>query len=221
LRTLISEIILTVHSDERRAELEICWEGGSRTELQLRLAANVFERRRTSENTIELIRRLAEHHPDRQIAQTLSRQGRLTASGPPFTQARVASIRVRAGIPAAPAPDPTSQLFTILQAAGELGVSTNTIHRWLRQGLLPGEQATPGAPWRIRLNDEIRARFLPDVPDGYVPLDQAARVLGCARQTVLHKVQRGELRAVQITQGRRKGLRIEVPGGQLDRMINA
>jgi excisionase family DNA binding protein len=133
----------------------------------------------------------------------------------------VASIRVRAGIPAAPAPDPTSQLFTILQAATELGVSTNTIHRWLRQGLLPGEQATPGAPWRIRLNDEIRARFLPDVPDGYVPLDQAARVLGCTRQTVLHKVQRGELRAVQITQGRRKGLRIEVPGGQLDRMINA
>ena len=35
----------------------------------------------------------------------------------------------------------------------------------------------PGATWRIRLTDEIRARFVPDVPDGYVPLDEAARRL--------------------------------------------
>ena len=51
---------------------------------------------------------------------------------------------------------------------------------------------------------EIRARFVPDVPDGYLPLDEAAKRLGCARQTVLHKVQRGELHAVQVTSGRRK-----------------
>ena len=37
-----------------------------------------------------------------------------------------------------------------------------------------------------------------------------AKVLGVARQTVLHKVQRGELDAVHVNQGRRKGLRINV-----------
>ena len=220
LRTLISEIVLTIHSDERRAEVEICWEGGARTELTVPLGTNVFERRRTSEDTIELIRRLAEHYPDRQIAQILSLQGRLTASGLPFTQARVHSVRSRYDIPAAQPPDPDSELLTIQQTADELGVSMFTIRRWLRDGLLPGEQTTPGAPWRIRLTSEIRARFVPDVPDGYVPLAEAARVLGCARQTVLHKVQRGELRALHVTNGRRKGLRIEVPGAQLDRMIN-
>jgi excisionase family DNA binding protein len=51
---------------------------------------------------------------------------------------------------------------------------------------------------------------VPDVPDGYLPLAEAAKRLGVARQTVLHKVQRGELNAVQVTQGRRKGLRIRV-----------
>ena len=51
---------------------------------------------------------------------------------------------------------------------------------------------------------------MPHVPDGYLPLDEAAKQLGCARQTVLHKVQRGELHAVQVTSGRRKGLRIQV-----------
>ena len=57
-----------------------------------------------------------------------------------------------------------------------------------------------------------RARFVPAVPDGYLPLDEAAKRLSCARQTVLHKVQRGELDAVQVTTGRRKGLRIKVSG---------
>ena len=134
--------------------------------------------------------------------------------------ARVQAARFRAGIPAAPPPDLDSEVVTIQQAATELGVTTFTIRRWLAEGLLPGEQTTPNAPWRIRLTDEVRARFVPDVPDGFVALKDAARLLGCARQTVLHKVQRGELRAIQVTNGRRKDLRIEVPGASLDRLIN-
>jgi excisionase family DNA binding protein len=54
---------------------------------------------------------------------------------------------------------------------------------------------------------------VPAVPDGFVALDAAAKALGVARQTVLHKVQRGELAAVQVTTGRRKGLRIQISGG--------
>jgi excisionase family DNA binding protein len=119
-------------------------------------------------------------------------------------------VRQQNGIPAAPRPDPASGIFTIEQAAAELGVAETTIYRWLRAGLLPGEQTTPHAPWRIRLTNEIRSRFVPDVPDGYLPLGEAGKALGCVRQTVLHKVQRGELEAVQVTKGRRKGLRIQV-----------
>ena len=93
-------------------------------------------------------------------------------------------------------------------------MSVHTIRRWINDGLLPAEQTTAGATWRIRLTDEIRARFVPDVPDGYVPLNEAARRLGCARQTVLHKVQRGELPAVYVHRGKRKGLRIQVKPDQ-------
>src|SRR4029453_2962230 len=124
------------------------------------------------------------------------------------------------GIPAAPAPDPESELVTIQQAAAELNVGTHPIRRWLNQGLLPGEQAMPGAAWRIRLTDEVRARFVPEVPEGFVPLAEAARVLGCARPTGLQKVQRGKLRAIEVTNGRRKGLRIEVPAASLNRLLN-
>ena len=200
MRTLVGEVIVTVRKDPRRAEVEIVWEGGAHTALQVPLIRRGAERHRTSEDTVELIRRLAAHTDDRQIAAILNKQGRRTGTGLPFNQSRVKYVRQQHGIPAAPPPDPDSGLVTIGQAATQLGVSNATIYRWLKAGLLPGEQTTPHAPWRIRLTDELRARFVPEVPDGYLPLDQAAKCLGCAPQTVLHKVQRGELHAVQVTQ---------------------
>jgi DNA invertase Pin-like site-specific DNA recombinase len=217
LRTLISEVVVTIDRTEHRAGVEMFWEGGARTELQIPLnrSGSGNGPRQLAEDTIDLIRRLAVHHPDTQIAAILNRQGRRTGHGLPFTRARVQGARFRAAIPAAPPPDPASELVTIQDAAAQLGVSTFTIRRWLRDGLLPGEQTTPNAPWRIRLTDETRARFVPDIPDGFVPLAEAAKRLGVARQTVLHQVQRGERRAIQVTQGRRSGLRIEVPADDL------
>jgi DNA invertase Pin-like site-specific DNA recombinase len=219
LRTLVGDVVITVHAADKRADVEICWEGGARSELAVPLNARGPERRRLPEDTVELIRRLAAHHPDHQIASILARNGHRTGTGLAFTASRVRSARQRAGIPAAPPPDPTSQLVTINQAATQLGVSLFTIRRWLRDGLLPGEQAAPSAPWRIRLTDDVRARFVPDIPDGYLSLADAAQALGCARQTVLHKVQRGELHAIHVTRGRRKGLAINVPAPTMDRLI--
>ena len=211
LRTLISEVVVVVKEDPRRAEVEILWEGGARTKLAMRLRRGV-ERRRTGEDTVELIRRLAAHHPDRQIAAILNKQGRRTGASLPFNQLRVKTVRKTHRIPAAPPSDLDGELYTIEQAAHELGVANGTIYRWLRAGWLAGEQTTSHAPWRIRISEEVRRRFVPEVPDGYVALDEAAKRLGCARQTVLHRVQRGELHAVQVTSGRRRGLRIRVSG---------
>jgi excisionase family DNA binding protein len=215
LRSLISEVTVTVREEPRRAEIEVAWEGGARTELQVRLVRRGFKRTCTPEDTVELIRALAAHHPDRQIAAILNKQGRRTGTGLLFSEPRVRHVRHQHDIPAAPPPDLEAGLFTIQQTAEQLDVTMGTIYRWLRAGLLPGEQTTPHAPWQIRLTDDVRARFVPHVPDGWLALDQAAKVLGVARQTVLHKVQRGELAAVQVTRGRRKGLRIQISGGTL------
>jgi excisionase family DNA binding protein len=212
LRTLVCEVVLTVTEQPRRAEVELIWEGGAHTALQVPLIRRGGERRRTTEETVALIRRLAAHTADQQIAAILNKQGRRTGTGLPFNQLRVKHVRQQHEIPAAPRQDPDSGLVTIEQAAAQLGVSNATVYRWLRAGLLPGEQTTPHAPWRIRLTDDLRTRFVAEVPDGYLPLDEAAKRLGRARQTVLHKVQRGELDAVQAVNGRRKGLRIKVTG---------
>lgn len=213
LRTLVAEVVVTVSEPEGSAQAELVWEGGARTQLEVRLNRRGPERHRTAEETVELVRRLARHHPDRQIAAILAKQGRRTGTGLQFTESRVRHVRQQAGIPAAPPPEPGGEVITIAEAAVELEVSTATVRRWLHEGLIPGEQTTPHAPWRVRLTDEVRRRFVPEVPEGFVALDQAARRLGVARQTVLHKVQRGELAAVHVTKGRRGGLRIQVPEG--------
>ena len=41
-------------------------------------------------------------------------------------------------------------------AAQALGIAPSTLHRWINDGFIAGEQITPGAPWRIRLDDALR-----------------------------------------------------------------
>jgi len=45
--------------------------------------------------------------------------------------------------------------MSVHQAAAELGITASTLYRWLNDGFVPGEQITPGAPWRIRLTESI------------------------------------------------------------------
>jgi hypothetical protein len=73
-----------------------------------------------------------------------------------------------------------------------------------------GEQVTPGAPWQIRITDESRARVVTEAPPEYLPMLETTMKLGVSRQTVLQRVKRGELQAMLVTQGRRKGLRIRM-----------
>ena len=75
---------------------------------------------------------------------------------------------------------------------------------------MAGEQVTPGAPWQIRLTDDLRRQFVEEAPEGYVVMQEMTKLLGVSRQTVLQRVKRGELEAVHVCRGRRKGLRIKV-----------
>ena len=211
IRCLIEEVIVDVNRHERRATLTIRWQGAALTELAVALP-KPQPAIRTDEDTIALLRRLAAHYDDATIAGILNRQGRRSARGERFTAIIVRDLRRYRGIPAhkPPAEPPDGELLPVGKAAEELGVAASTLHRWLQAGFLAGEQDTPGAPWRIRVNDELRALFVEDSPPGYVPILDAMRILGVSRQTVLQRVKRGELQAIHVRNGRRKGLRIQL-----------
>ena len=218
LHAILTEVVVTVdrESEQHAARLRVVWDGGAVTEHSVPLQRTGSHTRCTDQDTIALVRRLAEQYPDKQIAAILARQGRRTGAGNQFTAHNVHGLRTYHKIPAAPVRPTThdGDVVTIAKAADELDVSTATVHRWLREGFITGEQITPGAPWQIQLTDELRARVREHAPDGWLPLTQAANALGLARQTVLHKVQRGELAAVYVHRGKRKGLRIQVKPDQ-------
>jgi DNA invertase Pin-like site-specific DNA recombinase len=221
LRTLLEEVVLDVDRDQQQAHLTLRWRGGLIRELEIPLPRSTPSPIRTDEETVDLMRRLAAHYPDAVIAGILNRQGRETATGKRFTANRVCSLRSHWSIPRfdPPPQTPEGELATVEQAAQILGVAPSTVHRWLNDGFIAGEQLTAGAPWRIRMSDELCACFVAQAPEGYVPMLDATRILGVSRQTVLQRVKRGELHAVHVRCGRRKGLRIKVPdalGGLFD-----
>jgi DNA invertase Pin-like site-specific DNA recombinase len=212
LRALLKEVIIAVFRDDYRAHLTLRWRGGRLTELDVHLPRSRPATVRTDEETLALLRRLAVHHPDNVIAGILNRQGRTTAHGLPFTANLVGNTRRHWNIPRyePPAEQPVGALLNIKQAAAALKVAPSTLHRWVNDGFVAGEQVTPGAPWQIRMSDDLARQFVEDAPEGYVVMQEATKRLGVSRQTVLKRVKRGELEAVHVCQGRRKGLRIRV-----------
>jgi len=212
LRTLLEEVVFNLKRAESHAHLTLRWRGGAITTLDVSVPGFRPMGPRTDEDTISLLRRLAAFYPDEVIAGILNRQGRQTATGERFTANQVGSLRRYRNIPRfqLPTEPPAGEVATIRKAARILGLNTSTIHRWLADGFIAGEQVTPGAPWQIRITDELRARVVAEAPPEYLPMLETTMKLGVSRQTVLQRVKRGELQAMLVTQGRRKGLRIKV-----------
>jgi DNA invertase Pin-like site-specific DNA recombinase len=218
LRSLLDEVNVTVCRDhtDAHAELMLRWKGGAITDLSVPIKRKPINRLRTDEDTVDLVRRLAAHYPDAVIAPILNRQGRRTARGLSFTAGRVQSLRHHYEIPCHTSTDDPKEgePLTVADAAEQLGLAASTLHRWLADGFITGEQLTPGAPWRIRLTDEIRNLFVDDAPEGWLAMLEATLAYGVSRQTIMQRVKRGELKAVHVRTGRRKGLRIQPPPTQ-------
>ncbi len=177
LRTLLEEVILAVDKASAQAHLTLRWRGGATSDLDVTLPGPPPPTVRTDEDTIALLRRLAVHYPDALIAGILNRQGRLSARGERFTASMVSSLRHYRSIPRhQPSTDPAQgELATIGRAAEILGIAPSTVHRWLNDGFIAGEQLTPGAPWRIRVTDELRSQFVDEAPHGWVTMSRGRR----------------------------------------------
>jgi len=212
LRTLLEEVNISIDKVETKAHLTLRWRGGLISKLEVSLWRCKQAPNRTDEDTLALVRRLAQHYSDATIAGILNRQERRTGQGLPFTADRVGNLRRHWQIPRFESPQApvAGQLVTIGKAAEIFGIAPSTVHRWLADGFIAGEQITPGAPWQIRISDEVRAQFVGEEIEGYVPMIEAKKILGVSRQTIMQRIKRGEISAVHLCHGKRKGLRIRV-----------
>ncbi|MBN1460949.1 MAG: recombinase family protein [Armatimonadetes bacterium] len=217
LRCLIEEVQL--RREEKLYRVLIIWKGGATTEREVERRSG-GQARRTPEDTVDLVKKLAGEFDDAQIARILNKQGRRTGNDNPFSKAKIVSLRGKHRIPKCPkkqVKDPREGPFTADEAAVELGVCLSTVFRWLREGVLAGEQATPGAPWRIVLTDEVRRRLMGgEVPEGWVGLTEASRRLGLTKSHVSYLVKTGKLNAVRVTVGKRSCWRIDLSSTSYD-----
>ncbi len=220
LGCVLERVVLT--PEDHQVLLAVEWKGGEVRELEVKRVRRGEPILVTDKEVVDLIRRLAVEGGlgDTQIGRVLMQRKMRTATGLTFTKLRVKSLRAGYGIPRGTGPVSDERTFTAEEAAADLGVSSQTIHAWLREGLLRGDQVCPGAPWRIVLDGDTRRRLAgEDAPPGWVGLEEAARHLGVSKQTVSTWVKSGRLQAVRVARGRRKGWRIcvdsAVSGSQL------
>jgi hypothetical protein len=87
--------------------------------------------------------------PDRELAVTLNRMRCKPPDGNAWTTVRVRELRERIGI--APFDPSLSRAETISAdaAAIRLGICVGSVHKLVRDGVLPATQLMPSAPWQI------------------------------------------------------------------------
>lgn len=183
LRCLIREVSMDSFSKPGFSILHISWLTGLTTDLEVCRPGHGTPPATSIANRL---RQLAPHLPDDQIAELLNAEAYPTATGLPWTLARVRAVRRKHAIPsncryqATPNGLPRGDgLIPIKTAAAQLGVHRSMIADWFHAGLLPGHQHHPGASLWVRLDENNLPRLdgsavlLPEM----LPLETAPQIL--------------------------------------------
>lgn len=148
LHTLIEEVVVDLDEDNSQLDFVIHWTGGCHTQLQVDKPSSPVGRK-TSEDTLLIIRKLAARYGDADIAGVLNRLGRLTGKGKRWNEERVKSARKRAKIAGRSRTVKDPDVLNLGAAAKHHDVSDTTIRRLVDHGLLTNHQDVPWAPWEI------------------------------------------------------------------------
>jgi excisionase family DNA binding protein len=153
LRALVVDIIADVDEAARDVILTIHWRGGQHSQLRVRKPKSGEHGCRTPGEALAVIRSMAARWSDEHIAASLNRMGMRTGQGKTWTAHRVGSLRRVHGIHAYLSAEKDGEWLTMRDAARVLGVSSHTIRRLIKSGVLPAQQVVPDAPYQIRSTD--------------------------------------------------------------------
>jgi DNA invertase Pin-like site-specific DNA recombinase len=162
LRLVIDEVVV----DQRRAKgmvwLRLLWQTGATTEHWIMRRTQSYATAAHAEQIEKRIRDLnAAGCMDTRIAATLNDEGLLNCCGGAFDSGTIHLLRKRWGIPTVkingvdynPRRWPDGS-YSVQGAADALGITAQTVFKWLYKGRLQGRQIIKGQPWQIDLTDE-------------------------------------------------------------------
>ncbi len=162
LRLVVREVALDQKRERGLVWMRITWQTGATSEHRLRRSVQGYAH---YANAAQLERRIQELNAagmmDRAIAAALNADGICTARNTSFVGENVHVCRKRWGIRTvkingvdANPPRWPDGSYSVQGAAEALGVTAQTVFKWMRKGRLTGRQLTKGQPWQIILPDE-------------------------------------------------------------------
>lgn len=149
VRTVIKEIMCDVDEDKFMILMDIHWEGGAHTHLEVKKNKTGVHRNTTNKSVVEIIRELSLILPDKAISPILNRLKIKTGAGNSWTRDRVRWIRNRHGIKSFSEADKRN-FVTLNYAAEKLGVCAQSLRNLIDRQVLDARQTVPCAPWIIR-----------------------------------------------------------------------
>ena len=162
LRFLVREVILDQKRERGQVVIKIAWATGASSEHRLRRRVQAYDQYAELADLERRIRELnTERKIDAEIAAALIREGFISARGVPFSGDLVHMLRQRWAIPTVkingkeinPVRWPDGA-YSVHGAAVALGITPQTIFKWIRKGRLNGRQLKKGMPWQIDITEE-------------------------------------------------------------------
>ncbi|MGI9486766.1 MAG: transposase [Geminicoccaceae bacterium] len=149
VRVLIHEVVIDLDDAAHEAVVVIHWAGGRHTEIRVpRIKSGHYHAANQRPSAVEVMRRLGGQWPDRQLAVTMNRMRCKTDDGESWTTVRVREFRERLGIVPFD-PDTAEETISVDATATRLGICVGSVHKLIKDGVLPAEQVMHSAPWKV------------------------------------------------------------------------
>jgi DNA invertase Pin-like site-specific DNA recombinase len=148
IRLLVEEVVIDLDDATNEAVLLVHWVGGRHTEVRVaRVKTGRYPADRNP-SAVEVIRKLGGQWSDRDLAVTMNRMRCKTTDGETWTTVRVRHLRERLGV-AGFDPEAVVGTISVDATAHWLGICVSSVHRLIREGVLPATQLMPSAPWQV------------------------------------------------------------------------
>jgi hypothetical protein len=160
LRILVRSVVLDQKREHGLVWIKINWQTGAASEHWIRRSVQSYRQHADLDRLQRRVRELnAANKMDAEIARILNHEGFVPARGKSFTGENVFCLRRQWNIPTVKIngcdenPDrwPDGS-YSIRGAAKALGVTEQTVFKWLRKGHLAGQQLAKGMPWQVELS---------------------------------------------------------------------
>ena len=152
IRAIVEEVVVNLDEESQTLRFVIHWRGGCHTEFGMPKPVSGVGKS-TSDEDLEIIRKMSVRYDDDQITRVLNKLGRCTATGKRWSRQIVKSTRSRYSITSPSENEVELEVLTLGQAAKSCEVSQTTIKKLVAKGILKKEQVVPWAPWEINSSD--------------------------------------------------------------------